>query len=617
MLVALALSSASLAVVPPSDVEGADLAPAQPYFDLASDGSSRGKAPDVSPLSNDGFVVTWLANDDVVARLFDGPQSPSGAEIVVSDPLVGGAYPAISSDSTDAFVVVWEAEEIPTRSVDVFARRFDSSGGALGPPFRVNTTVLGFQTHARIAHLGNDSFVVVWDGASTASGTSKEVWAQLYDSTGVTVGGELQVNENTVGTQWLATVAALSGGGFVVGWYSGPSGVPSVFARVFDASGTALGSELQVDDVADPKPSGSPTVAAAPDGGFVVGWHDQGNGSRARRFDASGSAAGPSFDLLAGVDVGGDVDGLAFTTDGQLAAFVVGNFYGASGSDVFVRTFDASGAPTSGPATINDRLGGTQQAASAKRLSGGSFVVVWEDLNYIASRPGSPAIRALGQRDCDVSADFTCDRCVGFDDAVDLDADGVPDGCDPCVNDGTQYIDEKVLVSINNSRLIDTIHKKAHRLKVKGRLTLPGAPGAFGGLDLLSDGMRVRVESAEGRAISDVTLPGGAYAGQGSAGWRSNPAGTKWIFRDATGARDDGIARVKVIDRSGSQPNRVEVQVSGLDGEYPISPDYLPVRGIVVLGGPTASVAGVCGETSFVEADCKYRKTSLRCKSTD
>lgn len=65
------------------------------------------------------------------------------------------------------------------------------------------------------------------------------VYAQVYSSTGVTIGSEFKVNTFTASNQFHATVVGLEDGGFVVCWESNTqdgSGL-GVYGQRYDANG--------------------------------------------------------------------------------------------------------------------------------------------------------------------------------------------------------------------------------------------------------------------------------------------------------------------------------------------------------------------------------------------
>jgi len=98
-------------------------------------------------------------------------------------------------------------------------------------------------------------------------------------------------------------VARNSTGAFVIAWMDRVA-LPGSYvlkARRYDAAGSALGAEFQVNQVSVPPGNDVPAVAMAPNGEFIVAWPDLGVGSTAsagiyaRRYGADGSALGNEF----------------------------------------------------------------------------------------------------------------------------------------------------------------------------------------------------------------------------------------------------------------------------------------------------------------------------------
>jgi hypothetical protein len=148
-----------------------------------------------------------------------------------------------------------------------------------GGEFRVNTQTSGDQSGPAVAVLDDGSRVVVWTDGSHTLGDSDgaSVKGQRYDSSGVPIGGEFLVNTQTIGGQVAAFVRAVNGGGFVVVWNDG-SGVSDgsfsgVDAQVFDSAGNRVGGELHVNTqgYSTQAPTG---IARLSNGGFVITWYD-------------------------------------------------------------------------------------------------------------------------------------------------------------------------------------------------------------------------------------------------------------------------------------------------------------------------------------------------------
>ena len=68
-----------------------------------------------------------------------------------------------------------------------------------------------------VASLADGGFVVTWTSYGQDS-SSYGIYGQRYSTTGATVGDEFKINTYTTGTQWIPSVASLTGGGFVVTW---------------------------------------------------------------------------------------------------------------------------------------------------------------------------------------------------------------------------------------------------------------------------------------------------------------------------------------------------------------------------------------------------------------
>src|SRR5690606_13022526 len=93
-------------------------------------------------------------------------------------------------------------------------------------------------------------------------------------------------------------LASLPNGGFVAVW----TGNAHVSARIFDAAGTPAGAAIQV---AAPPGQANATeahVGAAPDGRFLVAWHDDIRDQvLTRLFSAAGAPLGPETLIAAPV----------------------------------------------------------------------------------------------------------------------------------------------------------------------------------------------------------------------------------------------------------------------------------------------------------------------------
>src|SRR6185295_6812057 len=203
-------------------------------------------------------------------------------------------------------------------------------------------------------------------------------------------GGELRINQVTVGSQSGVDVAALPNGDFVAAWYSRPVPAEStveIKARRFFADGRAKGGDVFVARI--PRfsfYSGSPKVAADAAGRFWVVWEEPAateSGARVfgQRFDAAGRKLGPRLRFKAS-DFGQVNPDVAMTPDGR--AVVVWesftdrfDYEGVRIAEVYFRRLGPDGA-FAGPAVFALSEGETSRVAMR---GDGSFGIASEVYN--------------------------------------------------------------------------------------------------------------------------------------------------------------------------------------------------------------------------------------------
>jgi VCBS repeat-containing protein len=334
--------------------------------------------------------VTVLANDI---------DPGSGREIAVNTTTVAGQQaPAMAALSGGGFVVAWESQNQDGSSVGIFAQRFDAAGQAVGAEFQVNTYTQNGQAAPTVAALSGGGFVIAWD-SQNQDGSNKGIFAQRYDANGQAVDAEFQVNTFTQNAQEAADVAALADGGFVVTWQSqnqDGNGV-GIFAQRFDSAGQAAGAEFQVNSFTQGAQS-APAVSALSTGGFVIAWESQNQGRNhpeiyVQRYGANGQAIGG--EIRANTDTRNDLH-TADVTELAGGGFVVvwqSQNQDGSGLGIFGQMFAANGSRLGGEFQVNTETQRGQQTATVTDTADGGFVVVWES----DSQDGS-SFGVFGQR---------------------------------------------------------------------------------------------------------------------------------------------------------------------------------------------------------------------------
>ncbi len=193
--------------------------------------------------------------------------------------------------------MVWASNGQDGDLEGVYAQRYQADGAAAGSEFRVNTYTTGNQTLPVVAMDSAGDFVIAWESYGQG-GSEFSIYARRFDAAGNAQGSEQKVNTYSLGSQTTPSIAMDAGGDFVVAWQSyGQVGFEnSIYARRFNASGAAQGSEFRVDTVTSTEPI-LPVVAIDAIGDFVIAWQSYARdgssyGIYAQRYNAGGADPG-------------------------------------------------------------------------------------------------------------------------------------------------------------------------------------------------------------------------------------------------------------------------------------------------------------------------------------
>ena len=272
----------------------------------------------VTSIENGEFVASWTAtnNEDgsgwgVFGQRYDGA---SGAKLGVEFQI--NTYTEDwQTDSSTAllsngkFVITWYSENQDGSDNGVYAQMYNSDGTKQGDEFIVNSHVDGNQYTPKIEALKDGGFVVSWSSFGQDGGAknidsgvvamnplSMGVYAQRFDSNGVVVGDEFQVNTHVISDQYVNDIETLKSGNFVVTWHSGDHYRDNVIkAQLFDGNGNNIGDEFQVNTTGGGVNS---RIVSLEDGGFLVTWRAYGQDWQthiyAQRYDSEANPLGVS-----------------------------------------------------------------------------------------------------------------------------------------------------------------------------------------------------------------------------------------------------------------------------------------------------------------------------------
>lgn len=355
-------------------------------------------------LSDGNVIVVWLDllpdlnSHALKARIL----SPSGS--AVSPEFIVGAstasakfYPDVAALAGGGFVINWTEEGTTLgQSVDdtIRGQLYNNDGSANGGEFLIDPGTNGRQTFSSVAALTGGGFVVTWNDRRGSNDPNEwDVLGQLFDRNGASVGSRFRVNDTVAGMQTDSDITVLPTGTFVVAWMDSNKNSGDISVRQFRADGTALGSET----IANTTTAGNqsrPQITGLANGGYVVTW--QSGNVRGQVFSSAGQKVGSEFQIPSA--------GAGSTNESSVTGLTDGSFIvvwsDTQSPQIHVRgqRFSANGA-TIGSAFTIDTLaatsGGIAQSPSVVATAGGNFFVTWSNRATGSSLPNGFEI--LGQ----------------------------------------------------------------------------------------------------------------------------------------------------------------------------------------------------------------------------
>ncbi|WP_348681074.1 beta strand repeat-containing protein [Alteromonas mediterranea] len=299
----------------------------------------------------------------------------------------------IAAFDNGSYVVVWQSEgqENNNGVYSIHGQRFGADGNAIGTEFLVSQesalTVGQSDNDPKVTTFSDGSYVVVWQGLGTND--SVDIKARLFDANGSALGDEFQVNDFVSSSQEYPDVVRLSDGNFAVTWPSagGDGNSWGVSYRIFQNDGTAVTNEL----VANTTVTGtqySPSIDAT-SAGFAITWYsDNHNGSTSneiivQQFANDGTLLGSEIEVTSLSAGNQATPKISYAADGS---FVVvwedtTNLSDGSGSAILAQRYDASGSSLGQTFVVNENPASSQYSPSIDHLPNGNFVITWYSAN--------------------------------------------------------------------------------------------------------------------------------------------------------------------------------------------------------------------------------------------
>jgi len=312
--------------------------------------------------------------------------------------------PAVASDNTGNFVVVWESLQDGS-GFGIFARRYDASGNPLGGEFLVNGFTTGGQRSPAVAMDADGDFVVAFESYNQ-DGDGYGVYARRYDRFGAPQGPAFLVNTTTADSQFRPAVAMDDDGDFVVAWESYPDGSGAgVFFQRYTSAGVPQGAETRANSLTTDYQV-NPAVGMDADGDFVVAWQSyftdgDAYGIYVRRFNAAGAPL--AAEARVNVVTAGQQQepSVAVDADGDFVVAWESDLQDGSGFGVYARRYNSSGVAVSGEFRVNTTTTADQRSAAVAIDADGDFVVTWSSFGQEATNYGIYGQRYLANGTAD------------------------------------------------------------------------------------------------------------------------------------------------------------------------------------------------------------------------
>jgi oligoribonuclease NrnB/cAMP/cGMP phosphodiesterase (DHH superfamily) len=200
------------------------------------------------------FVISWQSYGQdgsgwgIYAQRYNAAGVAQGGEFRVNTTTTGDQeYPSAAMDAAGDFVITWSSNGQDGSGWGIYAQRYNAAGVPQGGEFQVNTYTAGDQEYSTVAMDATGDFVITWSSHGQA-GSGWGIYAQRYNAAGVPQGGEFQVSPTTATDQLGSSVSMDPRGDLIVGWssYRQDGSGWDIFAQQYDSTGMALGGQFQI-----------------------------------------------------------------------------------------------------------------------------------------------------------------------------------------------------------------------------------------------------------------------------------------------------------------------------------------------------------------------------------
>ncbi len=307
-----------------------------------------------------------------------------------SDQVIGNH--SIATAANGDYIVTWSSTGQDGSLRGVYARRYNADGSPQTGEFLVNQTTSDDQYEPAVAMDALGNSIIAWTSLNQ-DGSAGGIYARCFDANGTAKGNEFRVNSTTAGSQTSPAIASDTYGNFVITWTSsGQDGNGlGVYGQRYSLLGTTVGAEFLVNTATTGDQTNSTVVMNRFTSEFVVTWQSSaqdgsGQGIYAQRYDVSGNKAGSEFRV--NTYTTGDQTDPCIAINRFTGEFVVTWTSAAqdgSGTGIYAQRYNATGVVQGSAFLVNTTTTGDQNDSSVAVDAAGHILVTWSSLNSNAA----------------------------------------------------------------------------------------------------------------------------------------------------------------------------------------------------------------------------------------
>jgi len=343
-------------------------------------------SPVIASDSSGRFTIVWADSRngeyDIYAQQFSETGIAEGNNLKINDDQGSASQlnSAVATDGNGNFIVTWK--DYRNGTIDVYSQRFSHNGTALGDNFKVNNfTGSTFEFPPAVALDESGNFVITWEDTSHHN---FDILAQRYSSDGTALLSNVKVNDDLENAgQFDPAITSDAYGNFVIIWLDGRNGHnKDVYAQRFSSDGTTLGKNFKVnDDVGNPAQF-HPAISSDPAGNFVVTWQDNRNGFNAdiyaQRYSSDGTALASNFIINDDVNASQSSPVISMDTEGNFVIAWCDNR--KTNSDIYAQRFADTGTALGNNFKVNDDVEHTGKLYPTISMNeSGNYIIAWRD----------------------------------------------------------------------------------------------------------------------------------------------------------------------------------------------------------------------------------------------